>query len=117
MTLHNDETETAATIASKDIVVISSYMMSQPPTVAGRPSKAGQILSKLRQIHFHRVFLDESHYNNTGDRVKLSLAQLSATHRYCVTGTPVGHSLADLYGQLRFLRIPQFCRKDFWQQW
>ena len=71
---------------------------------------------KLRQIHFDRIFLDESHYNNTGERVKLSLAQLSSTHRYCVTGTPVGHSLADLYGQLRFLRVPQFCRPDFWQQ-
>lgn len=60
------------------------------------------------------MFLDESHYNNTGERVKLSLAQLSATHRYCVTGTPVGQSLADLWGQLRFLRVPQFCRPDFW---
>ena len=85
-------------------------MMSQPS------GKAGAILRKLRQIHFHRIFLDESHYNNTGERVKLSLAQLSATHRYCVTGTPVGHSLADLYGQLRFLRVPQFSRPDFWQR-
>jgi len=78
--------------------------------------KSGALLRKLRQIHFHRIFLDESHYNNTGERVKLSLAQLSSTHRYCVTGTPVGHSLADLYGQLRFLRVPQFCREDFWKQ-
>jgi len=48
--------------------------------------------------------------------VKTALAQLSSTHRYCVTGTPVGHSLADLYGQLRFLRVPQFCRPDFFKQ-
>lgn len=143
LTLHNDETNSPAQIASKDIVVISTFMLSQPS------GKAGVLLRKLRQIHFHvsydmisqykfalsnvlhisfsiifdfgsflpqRIFLDESHYNNTGERVKLSLAQLSSTHRYCVTGTPVGHSLADLYGQLRFLRVPQFCRKDFWQQ-
>ncbi|KAL9179984.1 hypothetical protein ACHAXT_007954 [Thalassiosira profunda] len=108
-TLHNEETDSAAEIASKDIVVVSTFMMSQPN------GRAGAILRKLRQIHFHRIFLDESHYNNTGERVKLSLAQLSATHRYCVTGTPVGHSLTDLHGQLRFLRIPQFCRPSFWE--
>jgi len=110
ITLHNDETQSAADIASKDMVVVSTFVMSQPR------AKAGAILRKLRQIHFHRIMLDESHYNNTGERVKLSLAQLSATHRYCVTGTPVGHSLADLYGQLRFLRVPMFCRPDFWQK-
>jgi SNF2 family DNA or RNA helicase len=110
ITLHNDETESAAEIASKDMVIVSTFIMSQPT------GKQGTIMNKLRAIHFHRIFLDESHYNNTGERVKLSLAQLSSTHRYCVTGTPVGHSLADLYGQLRFLRVPEFCRPDFWEQ-
>jgi SNF2 family DNA or RNA helicase len=110
VTLHNEETESAAEIASKDMVIVSTFVMSQPT------GKQGDLMSKLRQIHFHRIFLDESHYNNTGGRVKLSLAQLSSTHRYCVTGTPIGHSLADLYGQLRFLRVPQFCRPDFWEQ-
>lgn len=89
LTLHNKETNSAAEIASKDIVVVSTFMMSSPN------GKSGALLRKLRQIHFHRIFLDESHYNNTGERVKLSLAQLSATYRYCVTGTPVGHSLAE----------------------
>lgn len=110
ITLHNEETASVAEIASKDMIVISTFMLSQPT------GRAGALLKKLRQIHFHRIFLDESHYNNTGERTKLSLAQLSATHRYCVTGTPVGHSLADLHGQLRFLRVPQFCRQVFWQQ-
>lgn len=112
VTLHNDEKFTAAEIASKDMVVVSTFVMSS--SLAS--GKTGTILRKLRSIHFHRIFLDESHYNNTGERVKLSLAQLSGTHRYCVTGTPVGHSLADLYGQLRFLRVPQFCRPDFWER-
>ena len=110
VTLHNEETESAAEIASKDMVIVSTFVMSQTT------GKQGELMSKLRHIHFHRIFLDESHYNNTGGRVKLSLAQLSSTHRYCVTGTPIGHSLADLYGQLRFLRVPQFCRPDFWEQ-
>ena len=97
LTLHNDETNSVGDIASKDMIIISTFMLSSPS------GKTGALLRKLRQIHFHRVFLDESHYNNTGERVKMSLAQLSATHRYCVTGTPVGRSLSDLAGQLRFV--------------
>jgi len=117
ITLHNDEKSSLAEIASKDIVVISTFLLSS----SGRRSNGSslgtsQLMNKLKRIHFHRIFLDESHYNNTGDRVKTALAQLSSTHRYCVTGTPVGHSLGDLYGQLRFLRVPQFCRPDFFKQ-
>jgi SNF2 family DNA or RNA helicase len=93
VTLHNDKTESAAEIASKDMVIVSIFIMSKPT------GKQGTTMNKLRSIHFHRIFLDESHYNNTGKRVKLFLAQLSLTHRYCVTGTPIGHSLANLYGQ------------------
>lgn len=103
VTLHNDETESAAEIASKDIVIVSTFIMSQPT------GKQKIIIDKLRAIHFHRIFLDESHYNNTGERVKLSLSQLSSTHRYCVTGTPVGHSLADLYGQVSSGRSVYVC--------
>ena len=120
VTLHNKETESAAEIASKDMVIVSTFVMLQPIPKFGPPPSTvigkRDLMSKLRQIHFHRIFLDESHYNNTGESMKLSLAQLSSTHRHCVTGTPIGHSLADLYGQLRFLRVPQFCRPDFWEQ-
>ena len=108
LTLHNEEKNKVEDIASKDIVVISTFLLSS--------NLAAALMNKLKRIHFHRIMVDESHYNNTGDRVKTALAQLSSTHRYCVTGTPVGHSLVDLYGQLRFLRVPQFARKDFWEQ-
>ena len=119
--LHNEENNSAADIASKDIVVISTFLL------ANQRGKTLELLMKLRKIHFHRIFLDESHLNNRSSRsadnsrdtnntrlIKSGLAQLSGTHRYCVTGTPVGQSLADLYGQLRFLRVPEFCREDFW---
>lgn len=121
LTLHKEEVDSVAEIASKDIVVISTFMVSN------QRGRALELMRKLRKIHFHRIFLDESHLNhsrhadNSSDtnstRVyKFGLAQLSSTHRYCVTGTPVGQSLADLYGQLRFLRVPLFCREDYWNQ-
>lgn len=116
ITLHNDEKATSAEIASKDIVIISTFLLSSSGRRSAGNMGSSQLMKELRRVHFHRIFLDESHYNNTGGRVKSALSQLSSTHRYAVTGTPVGHSLADLYGQLRFLRVPQFCRPDFWKQ-
>ena len=123
LTLHNEEIDSLPTIASADVVVISTFMVA---TQRGKPF---ELMKKLRKIHFHRIFLDESHLNHNNGRhadnsrdtnstriYKTGLAQLSATHRYCVTGTPVGQSLADLYGQLRFLRVPLFCREDFFTQ-
>ncbi|KAL7541871.1 hypothetical protein ACHAXR_011300 [Thalassiosira sp. AJA248-18] len=124
LTLHNEENNSAAEIASKDIIVMSTFLLANQ-----NRGKTVDLLKKLRKIHFHRIFLDESHLNNSASRsadnsrdtnntrlIKSGLAQLSSTHRYCVTGTPVGQSLADLYGQLRFLRVPQFCREDFFFQ-
>lgn len=108
LTLHNNEKPTVQEIASTDIVVVSTFALQS--------ARANDILNKLKRVHFHRIFLDESHYNQSGVKTKNSLAALSATYRYCVTGTPVGHSLDDLYGQIRFLRIPLFCREDFWRQ-
>ena len=71
---------------------------------------AASTVSCILRTHWHRVILDESHYNQSGQKTKAVLAQLSATHRHCVTGTPVGHSLKDLHGQLRFLRVAPFHR-------
>ena len=116
ITLHNGEKATIDEIASKDIVVISTFLLSSSGRRSTGNMGSSQLMNKLKRVHFHRIILDESHYNNTGDRVKSALSQLSSTHRYAVTGTPVGNSLADLYGQLRFLRVPQFCRPDFWKQ-
>ena len=103
--------------------MISTFLLANPR------GKCSELLQKLRKVHFHRILLDESHLNNSASRsadnsrdtnstrlLKQGLAQLSSTHRYCVTGTPVGQSLSDLYGQLRFMRVQQFCREDFWMQ-
>jgi SNF2 family DNA or RNA helicase len=96
LTLHSGETPKVEEIASKDIVVVSTFALQNSST---------EILKKLKKVHFHRIFLDESHYNQSGHRTKQSLAALSATYRYCVTGTPIGHSLDDLHGQVRTILL------------
>ncbi|KAL7550676.1 hypothetical protein ACHAWF_013896 [Thalassiosira exigua] len=129
LTLHNEEGNEASDIASKDIVICSTFLLANARNNGNQRGKCSVLLQKLRRIHFHRIFLDESHLNNSHSRsadnsrdtnnlqlFKSGLASLSSSYRYCVTGTPVGQSLTDLYGQLRFLRVPQFCREDFWVQ-
>lgn len=39
---------------------------------------------------------------------------LRATHRWCVTGTPIQRGLDDLYGLLRFLGAEPFDNKRWW---
>jgi SNF2 family DNA or RNA helicase len=123
LTLHETENVQHSTVASADIVIVSTYLLQQGGGGAnGKRAQAARAMRRrvmgfIRRTHWHRIFVDESHYNQSGEtsRTKLVLAALSATHRHCVTGTPIGHSLDDLQGQLRFLRIAPFCRLEWWQ--
>merc|ERR1740139_2125466 len=90
VTLHNTEDSSREAVASADIVIASTWLMQHSD--GGRSHKAGAALRTIRRIHWHRILVDESHYNQSGHKIKNTLASLSATHRFCVTGTPIGHS-------------------------
>lgn len=116
MTLHNTENPKLQEIASSDVVIASTYLLQQGPQPNKKGRKGGvNLLSLLKRIHFHRLIVDEAHYNQQGQKTKLALASLSATHRASVTGTPIGAQLSDLQGQLRFLRVAPFDRPAFWK--
>ena len=42
--------------------------------------------------------------------------RLQADHRLCVTGTPIGKSLNELFGLLMFLKIDPFCLEFWWKR-
>ena len=107
MTLHATESPKLENLASKDIVIASTFALQS--------HLASSITSKLRRVHFHRLLVDEAHYNQQGETIQQSIASISATHRHAVTGTPLGKSINDLGGLLRFIRVPQFCRKEFFK--
>lgn len=67
-----------------------------------RKSKYGPLFL----VRWHRVVLDEASMirNYTTAKAHACFA-LVATHRWCLTGTPIENSVKDLYSLVRFLRI------------
>ncbi|PCH42875.1 hypothetical protein WOLCODRAFT_102715 [Wolfiporia cocos MD-104 SS10] len=65
--------------------------------------KNGGVLARMK---WYRVILDEAQFvRNRGTRSSKSVAMLRAKYRWCLTGTPITNTLADIYGFLRFGRF------------
>ncbi|WP_373989482.1 SNF2-related protein [Duganella sp. BuS-21] len=58
----------------------------------------------LRQQRFHLLILDESQYiKNHRSKAAQTAGLLQASHRLCLTGTPVQNHLGELWAQFHFL--------------
>ncbi|GMF10220.1 unnamed protein product [Phytophthora lilii] len=68
------------------------------------------VSSPLVALHFWRVCMDEAQVGveNTRLQAALTLSRLSADNRWVVTGTPFSSHVSELFGYLRFLRIPPY---------
>jgi superfamily II DNA or RNA helicase len=77
-------------------VVLTSYALLQ------------RDIDKLREHPFHLAVLDEAqHIKNPAAKVAQAACKLDATHRLCLSGTPVENHLGELWSLMRFL-IPGF---------
>ncbi|KAI0155130.1 hypothetical protein GGR57DRAFT_464212 [Xylariaceae sp. FL1272] len=64
----------------------------------------------LRQFHWFRLILDEAHIvRNWSTKQFKAVADISASIRWCLTGTPIQNSLRDLSSLVTFLRLPILC--------
>ena len=80
-----------ATIPHADLV-LTSYALLQ------------RDISRLAEIPFHLVVLDEAQYiKNPHAKVAQAACRLRAAHRLCLSGTPIENHLGELWSQMRFL--------------
>ena len=105
-------------------VVLTSYSVlaqqvnySQSPPYNLRHAKLYSVpLSPLLEVHWHRVGLDEAQRVQNGVSNSARMAQrVQATHRWAVTGTPIGlHGLNDVYGLILFLGLAPYSTPSVW---
>ncbi|KAK4167631.1 DNA repair protein rad5 [Cladorrhinum sp. PSN259] len=98
-------------------VIITSYGVvlsefSQITSKNGdRPSSRG-----LFSLNFFRVILDEAHsIKNRQSKTARACYEISAEHRWVLTGTPIVNRLEDLFSLVRFLRVEPWNNFSFWR--
>ncbi|UKZ82382.1 hypothetical protein TrVFT333_010170 [Trichoderma virens FT-333] len=78
-----------------------------------RANSAKFPLLNPRKSRFYRVILDEAQcIKNHTTKTAKACHKLIATHRWCLTGTPMMNGVLELYSLLCFLRIKPYCIWD-----
>ncbi|KAI5867929.1 DNA repair protein rad-5 [Durotheca rogersii] len=106
-----------ANFTSAPDVVITSYgvVLSEFTQIA---SKNGNKDSHrgLFSLDFFRIILDEAHtIKNRQSKTAKACYELSAKHRWVLTGTPIVNRLEDLFSLVRFLRVEPWNNFSFWR--
>ncbi|TBU55696.1 SNF2 family N-terminal domain-containing protein [Dichomitus squalens] len=96
-------------LAEKDVVITTYHTLNldfnipkdvDPNDEMAWLKRHGGPLSRIR---WYRVVLDEAQFiRNRSTRCSRAVAMLRAKYRWCLTGTPITNTLADIYGYLRF---------------
>lgn len=105
-----------ANIASAPDVVITSYgvVLSEFTQIASKNSNKEN--NGLFSLNFFRIILDEAHsIKNRQSKTAKACYELSATHRWVLTGTPIVNRLEDLFSLVRFLRVEPWNNFAFWR--
>lgn len=67
-------------------------------------------------MRFFRIILDEAHsIKNRQSKTAKACYELSAEHRWVLTGTPIVNKLEDLFSLVRFLRVEPWNNFSFWR--
>lgn len=107
----------SASVASAPDLVITSYgiVLSEfSSIVANNGNKAFH--NGLFSLKFFRVILDEGHHiKNRASKTARACYELSAHHRWVLTGTPIVNKLEDLFSMVRFLCVEPWNNFSFWR--
>ncbi|KAK3339998.1 RAD5-like protein [Lasiosphaeria hispida] len=106
-----------ANAANAPDVIITSYgtILSEFTQIA---SKKGDRLGSrgIFSLNFFRVILDEAHnIKNRQSKTAKACYEITAEHRWALTGTPIVNKLEDLFSLVRFLRVEPWNNFSFWR--
>jgi DNA repair protein RAD5 len=98
-------------------VIITSYgtILSEYTQVAAMEGNRGSH-GGLFSLDYFRIILDEAHFiKNRQSKTAKACYELSATHRWVLTGTPIVNRLEDLFSLVRFLKVEPWSNFSFWK--
>ncbi|KAI1378379.1 DNA repair protein rad-5 [Hypoxylon crocopeplum] len=106
-----------ANVASAPDIVITSYgvVLSEFTQIASKNGNK-DLHNGLFSLEFFRVIIDEAHtIKNRQSKTAKACYELSAIHRWVLTGTPIVNRLEDLFSLVRFLRVEPWNNFSFWR--
>ncbi|KAL6299805.1 SNF2 family N-terminal domain-containing protein [Sparassis latifolia] len=99
-------------LAEKDVVITTYHTLNSDfavPSDVESSDEMDWIVTNgglMARMKWFRVVLDEAQFiRNRSTRSSKAVAMLRAKYRWCLTGTPVTNTLADIYGLIRFGRF------------
>lgn len=98
-------------------VVITSYgvVLSEFSSIAAKNGDKS-FHKGIFSLKFFRVILDEGHHiKNRGSKTARACYDISAEHRWVLTGTPIVNKLEDLFSLVRFLGVAPWNNFSFWK--
>ncbi|XP_014553130.1 hypothetical protein COCVIDRAFT_29575 [Bipolaris victoriae FI3] len=107
----------ASNAANAPNVIITSYgtVLSEYNQVLAQDGNRGSH-GGIFSLEYFRVILDEAHYiKNRLSKTAKACYELSAKHRWVLTGTPIVNRLEDLFSLVRFLKVEPWANFSFWK--
>ncbi|KAF4453316.1 DNA repair protein RAD5 [Fusarium austroafricanum] len=98
-------------------LVITSYgvVLSEFSSIAARNGDKS-FHHGLFSLKFFRIIIDEAHHiKNRSSKTAKACYEISASHRWALTGTPIVNKLEDLFSLVRFLGVEPWNNFSFWR--